>query len=290
MLKVLVAASLFLTFANAQLKFHHGRQIWPITISCGRLYSGARDWPFNIKIWNIETGDEIMTMTGHSSDILSLLADDDSCNVLYSGSVDTTFRKWNTDKGREVQVSTEHTGSIYSVSKTSNNVITGATDSLLIVWNCDESCSVARSINVGFQVFTTFTLGDSVFAGGQGVKQFNVETGVLVKSFPAIIDVWSLAYADGYFYAGCLDKKIRKVSMDTSDVVTFSGHTDRVRCVIVVGDKIVSGSDDRSLRIWNRDDPSVVTTLRNAHGSFIMSLLYRDSHLYSASLNGFVNQ
>ena len=63
-----------------------------ITIYKNKLYFGSYD--STIRIWNIETHEEIATLEGHTDFVLCLAFHK---NKLFSGSFDETIRIWNTD-------------------------------------------------------------------------------------------------------------------------------------------------------------------------------------------------
>jgi WD40 repeat protein len=57
------------------------------------LVSGSYDE--TIKIWNLSTGKEVHTLTGHKAEVNSVALSADG-QMLVSGSTDTTIKVWGT--------------------------------------------------------------------------------------------------------------------------------------------------------------------------------------------------
>src|SRR5262249_1998539 len=61
-----------------------------------RLYSGSYDK--TIKVWDLDAGNEILTLRGHTDSVTSLVLSPDG-KRLYSGSKDTTIKVWDLNAG-----------------------------------------------------------------------------------------------------------------------------------------------------------------------------------------------
>ncbi|NCQ94376.1 MAG: hypothetical protein GPJ13_04130, partial [Microcystis aeruginosa W11-06] len=64
------------------------------------LVSGSRDK--TIKLWNVETGQEIRTLKGHDDYVRSINFSPDG-KTLVSGSADNTIKLWNVETGQEIR-------------------------------------------------------------------------------------------------------------------------------------------------------------------------------------------
>ena len=56
-------------------------------------------------------------------------------------------------------------------------------------------------------------------------------------------------------------------------IATLEGHTDAVNCLIVVGDKVYSGGDDDTIRVWDVDTHEHIATLRG-HADYVRYVIY----------------
>ena len=211
-----------------------------------RLASGSDDT--TIKIWNLETGECIKTLTGHTNWVLSLqpLAK----NRLASGSGDKTIIIWNLDTGESCKTLTGHTGYVLALQSLKNNrLASGSSDSQIKIWNLDTNKCVKTLTGHTNGVLTFQLLADNRLASGSSdstIKIWNVDSGEICK--------------------------------------TLTGHTNGVLSLqLLPNNMIVSGSGDKTIKIWNVDTRKCHKTL-TGHTNGVLSLqLLANNSLASGS-------
>jgi WD40 repeat protein len=64
-----------------------------------------------------------------------------------------------------------------------------------------------------------------------------------------------------------------------SCVNTFNtGHTNFISCIIVISNnRLISGSNDKTIKVWNMNDNSLITTL-TGHAGWIIGLISSTKH------------
>ena len=107
------------------------------------LASGSSD--NTIKLWNVETGEEIRTLS-HTSYVYSVSFSADG-KTLASGSHDKTIKLWNLETGDEIRTLSGHQGSVNSVSFSSDGktLASGSDDETIKLWDVDLDSLMARS-------------------------------------------------------------------------------------------------------------------------------------------------
>lgn len=95
------------------------------------LITGSYD--STIKVWDIETGEEIRTLTGHTSGVRCLQFDE--TGRLLSGSMDGTTRLWDWRTGRLARTMNAHQGGVISVHYDSQYVASGSEDKTIRVYD-----------------------------------------------------------------------------------------------------------------------------------------------------------
>ncbi|KAK1756384.1 hypothetical protein QBC47DRAFT_299091 [Echria macrotheca] len=97
------------------------------------LATGSYD--ATIKIWNIETGEEIRTLRGHQRGIRALQFDD---SKLISGSLDNTIKIWNWHTGECISTLQGHTDGVISVHFEGKLLASGSMDKTVKIFDFDS--------------------------------------------------------------------------------------------------------------------------------------------------------
>lgn len=97
------------------------------------LATGSYD--AKIKIWDLETGNEIRTLHGHEKGIRCLQFDD---TKLISGSLDNTIRVWNWRTGECISQYHGHEGGVIGLHFDGNLLASGSVDQKIKIWNFQD--------------------------------------------------------------------------------------------------------------------------------------------------------
>jgi len=127
------------------------------------LATGSYD--ATIKIWDIETGNEIRTLSGHASGIRCLQFDD---NKLISGSIDSTIKVWNWRTGECQSTYRRHSAGVIGLHFDSAILASGSMDKTIRIWNFDDQSTFAlrghtdwvNAVKVDSKVRTVFSASD----------------------------------------------------------------------------------------------------------------------------------
>ncbi|ORX39377.1 quinon protein alcohol dehydrogenase-like superfamily [Kockovaella imperatae] len=94
------------------------------------LITGSYDQ--TVKIWNMETGTVVKTLTGHTRAVRALQFDQ---MLLFTGSMDGTVRMWNWRAGDCLRVLEAHTDGVVALNYNGYLLATGSADTTIHVWN-----------------------------------------------------------------------------------------------------------------------------------------------------------
>jgi WD40 repeat protein len=186
----------------------------------GILASGS--WDKTIKLWDVNTGKEICTLTGHQLQVSSVAFSPDG-KLLASTSFDRTIRLWKLSEGVKNRPHYTFLGHAWAV--------------LTVAFSPDGKMLVTGSED-------------------NTIKLWDLSTGQLIRTL--LCHSWSVVTvalsADGEtLISGSWDKTVKlwKVS-DLEEMATLSGHLDAVSAVAVspVARVIASGSRDKTIKLW----------------------------------------
>jgi WD40 repeat protein len=99
-----------------------------------------------IKLWNVETGEEIRTLTGHNNWVYPIAFSPDG-KLLASGSSDYSLRVWNVKTGEEIRAFQRHIPLIAVVtldfSPDGKILATGSSDNTVRLWSVNDMKEIA---------------------------------------------------------------------------------------------------------------------------------------------------
>jgi WD40 repeat protein len=106
-----------------------------VSVSGGYAEQG-RLIPAEVTVWNAQTGDEMLSLKGHTSSVRSV-AFSPNGQRLVSGSDDKTVKMWDAQTGREILTLKGHTDSVMSVafSPDGKRLLSGSADKTVKMWD-----------------------------------------------------------------------------------------------------------------------------------------------------------
>ena len=109
-------------------------------------------------------------------------------------------------------------------------------------------------------------------------KDLITPSGVLIATLQGHTSFLTcLAVVGNKVYSGSDDKTIRVWDAERLEhIATLQGHTDAVSCLTVIGGKVYSGSRDKTIQVWDAERHEHVATLRG-HTDAVSCLTYRHS-------------
>jgi len=111
-----------------------GEPVWSVAFTPdGKILASTAG--NKVKLWDVETGRELRTLTGHTDRVWSLAFSPDG-KILASASSDNTVRLWDPATGGELRTLIGHTDVVGSVafSPDGKSIVSGSNDGTIRVW------------------------------------------------------------------------------------------------------------------------------------------------------------
>ncbi|KAL8885291.1 MAG: hypothetical protein Q9215_006840 [Flavoplaca cf. flavocitrina] len=266
------------------------------------LATGSYD--ATIKIWDLETCEEIRTLKGHESGIRCLQFDD---TKLISGSIDRTIKVWNWHTGDCLSTYTGHTGGVIGLHFDSALLASGSIDKTVKIWNFeDKSTFLLRGHTDWVNAVRLDSASRTVVSASDDctVKMWDLDTKQCIRTFeghvgqvqqvllmpaefdfgtdeedgssstasfqsqPAPIatvadppshDSFGSGFASNerqlpprYMLTSALDSTIRLWETASGRCLhTYFGHLEGVWALAADTLRIVSGAEDRMVKVWD---------------------------------------
>lgn len=211
------------------------------------------------------------TLKGHTSSVTALhcvtrrevwdlFGDREDAGFFISGSTDCTIKIWDPSlRGSELRATLKgHTRPIRAISSDRNKVVSGSDDQYVIVWDKQTSQLLEELKGHDAPVSCIRMLsGERVLTASHDgtVKMWDVRTDTCVatvgRSSSAVL---CMEYDDS---TGILAAAGRDVTANIWDIRAgrqmhkLPGHTKWIRSIRMVGDTVLTGSDDWTARVWS---------------------------------------
>lgn len=250
-----------------------------------------------VKVWNATTGALLHSLAGHTGRVIRVNFSQDSSRIV-SGSDDNTIKVWNPSTGDEVRTLVGHVNSVHdiAVNTNTNRVASIGGDNVLKLWDLSRGpatsiiCSGHNTsvLQVAFQPNGTQLVSSSDSDGGSSStihtwnsitgerkQELNHITKTQVPCFEFSPDGKQLVFAT---YSPVLTTDIRarptgrlrcvdaETGIETS--LKFEGYTGLIVSIAYSSDakRIVGGSTDGSLWVWDASSGEILQTLTGHSG------------------------
>ncbi|WP_017662245.1 TIR domain-containing protein [Baaleninema simplex] len=246
------------------------------------LASGSGD--NTIKLWNVETGEEIRTLERHKAEVFSTHFSPDG-KILASGSSDNTIKLWDVETGEEIRTLDGHQNVVSSISFSSDGKIlaSGGWDNTVKLWSVETGKEI-RTLE-GHQNWVdsiNFSPNGKILASSgsdKTIKLWDVESGEEIRTLEGHQSrVKSLDFSpdEKILASGSFDKTIKLWNIETGEELrTFNGHKNKVFSINFspTGKTLISGSSDNTIKLWDVESSEEIFTLEG-HQSSVNSLSF----------------
>jgi hypothetical protein len=250
----------------------HPEGVWAVAVSPDGPRALSAGSEGTVKLWDLETGQELRTLRGHKKRVEAIVFLPDGGRAL-SGGVDKTLRLWDLDTGSELKQLPGHDNIVTSVAVSADGrrAVSGGVDRTVRVWDLDKGKLIRRFADHQDWSYRVCLSADGRLALSGSpdgtVRLRDLETGKAVVFKPGK-PVWSVAFSpDGkQVLAGVGGQWIKGDWVRGEDnrvyvwdaasgkeLGHFTGHTDAVLCIAFApdGKRILTAGTDKTVRLWD---------------------------------------
>ena len=248
----------------------------------------------SVRVWNIETGECLAQLVGHTERVWGLAWSRDGQRLL-SGSFDNTARLWHFGTRKCLRVLSGHSGFVRAMqfSADGKHAITAGghqLDRSVRVWNLEtgECLQVLEGHTAGAYCALLASDGRRAVSGSRDgtVRVWDIATGHCIR----VIDghathVQDLAWSKDEQRVLSCSIHVRLWDLENGRCLqTFEGHTDTIRTIEWSPDErlVLSASHDRTVRIWEVASGRCVKVLEG-HPTLVVSAAWSTDqrHIFS---------
>jgi WD40 repeat protein len=263
-----------------------------------RLVSAS--WADNsIVMWDIETGERLLTLEGHKGGVESVAWSPDG-TILASGSWDNTVIVWDAATGERLRTLEGHTDMVHGVafSPDGTTLASGSWDETVIVWNV-ETGERLRTLqgHTGFVEGVAFSPDGTTLASASWDDTVIVWDAAIGKRLHTLqghsAPVDSVTFSlDGTTLASASGNDVIIWDAENGEQLrTLQGHMSGILSVAFSpdGDRLALGSNDETVTVWDAHTSERMLTLRG-HTDMVESVAFSPdgASLASGSYDGTV--
>ncbi|GAB4850614.1 Scytalone dehydratase [Ancistrocladus abbreviatus] len=193
-------------------------------------------------------------------DVWDLVGDREDAGLFISGSTDCLVKIWDpTLRGSELRATLKgHTGAVRAINSDRGKVVSGSDDQTILVWDKQTFQLLEELKGHNAQVSCVRMLsGERVLTSAHDgtVKMWDVRTDTCVATVGRCSGaILCMEYDDS---TGILAAAGRDTAASIWDIRAgkqmhkLSGHTKWIKSIRMVGDTVITGSDDWTARVWS---------------------------------------
>ena len=230
-----------------------------ISIDHSKILSGGRD--SKVLLWDRKKAIVLRSMSGHR-DSVNCVAISSNNNFLVSGGSDNKAIIWGATAGNLLFHLEGHSEAITSlvISKDCSTIVTGSDDKSVMLWSV-QTGTMMLVLDEPPTLPVEYAIGELNLKGvpkkvKKAITKWSSDTNkrvnVLEIAHGIILSV-CISSDNSFVCAGVDNNLIIKWDIMGKILLAFPGHSDAVNCVTISSDNhlLVSGSDDKTIRIWN---------------------------------------
>ncbi len=240
------------------LRTFEGHSSWVLSVAISpdgnTLASASAD--STIKLWNLKTGQLHRTLTKHSSWVSAVAISPDG-QTLISGSADKTINLWDLSAGQLRRTLTGHSGTVCSLAISPDGKIlaSGSTDKTIKLWDLNkvELLRTLEGHSDCVQALAISPDGKTLVSG----------------SLDGAIKIWVNSYNPGFF--DWINNSFTESNSSRANwecVKTLLEHSSAINSISIQPDGLtfISGSDDKTIKLWNLEKRQLLRTLTGGSG------------------------
>ncbi len=266
---------------HCQLKGHFS-PISSVAISPDGKFLASSSKDNKIKLWNLDTKEEINLLIKHKESV-NCLKFSPKDNILISASEDKTIIAWDLNNSQSSILGnwkSGHTQAVLSLDISNNGkfLVSGSADKTTKIWslNYPDEPYTLTEYKSEVSLVAISPNGECFVAGGrdQDLIIRSLDSGKKINRIPVSSGILSIVFSPNnkVLVTGGYDRMIRLWDISSQqEMGKLEGHLDRVSSLIFSpdGKTLISGSWDHTIKLWDFDTLKLIDTIEGDQNAIL---------------------
>lgn len=253
----------------------HEMPILAMAFNTSETIIATAKWDNTVKLWDIRSGKELDTLSGHVSTVDKMRFSRDDTELI-TGSIDGSVRFWQMTNRTSLSKREGHTQGITDVifSPSGDKIATTSWDHTVRIWHTATGEEEMVLTGVPGNKLSFSPNGNLLAVGSpdHSVWLWNLSQKTKEALGSHTDEVTALTfYNNGHNLASTsYDATVKLWDIAKKEEIrTLKGHTDKILCLAASPDDVwlASGSVDKTIRLWSIANGNLTSTLRGAENS-----------------------
>jgi WD40 repeat protein/serine/threonine protein kinase len=258
-----------------------------------RLPDDTSNLDTTVRIWDIETGQEIRTLQGHTNTVDSVKFTLDG-DYLLSASWDGTIKQWDVITGQMLQTYEGHDGNVYMLDMMPNGeqFISASADGTLKLWDIQSGEVILTYSGHEGEVNSVNISPDGVQmlsgAGDKTIRLWDIESGEEIRQYlghESSVNYAKFAPNMEFLISTSWDDTVRRWDVETGEeLYQYIGHTGNTFGIAITKDSqiMLTTSSDTTVRMWDIESGEEINRF-NQHSDWIQEVVFSPNETFAIS-------
>ena len=291
---------------RTQAKVYRGHSDWTWTVDISpdgtlaasgsgplRLPDTSAEVDTSVRIWDIETGQEIRTLQGHTNTVDSVKFTLDG-DFLLSASWDGTIKRWDVVTGQMLHTYEGHDGIVYMLDLMPNGkqFISASADKTLKLWDIQSGELIRTYEGHEGEVNSVNISPDGTLmlsaAGDKTIRLWDIESGEEIRQYlghEASVNYAKFVPNMKSLISTSWDGTVRMWDIESGEEIRqFVGHTGNTFGIAITKDSriMLTTSSDTSVRMWDIETGEELNRF-DQHSDWVQEVVFSPDETFAIS-------